>query len=125
MVKVAATFDHEMFATLSQTLSWSHFIDLSTIEDETKRLYYQQLAAHNHWSLRELRRHQDAMDFERSLLAARPEDEIVAALTSSNPTANPEVMLKSSYVVDFLGLRGCYSEKDLETAIITQLERFI
>lgn len=125
MVKVAATFDREMFATLSQTLSWSHFIELATIEDATKRLYYQQLAVHNHWSLRELRQRQDAMDFERSLVATKPEDEIVTALTSPNPTANPEVMLKSSYVVDFLGLRGFYSEKDLETAIIAQLERFI
>ncbi len=60
MVKVANTFDSEMFATLSQTLSWSHFIELATIEDATKRLYYQQMSAHNHWSLRELRRRSSA-----------------------------------------------------------------
>ena len=125
MVKVASIFDQEMFATLSQTLSWSHFIELATIEDSTKRLYYQQLAVHNHWSLRELRRRQDAMDFERSLVATKSEDDIIAALSSQNPTSNPDVMLKSSYIVDFLGLRGLYSEKDLETAIIAQLERFI
>lgn len=97
MVKVADAFDATMFATLSQTLSWSHFIELATIEDASKRLYYLQLSAHNHWSLRELRRRQDAMDYERSLVAAKPEDDIVAALTAANPTSNPEVMLKSSY----------------------------
>lgn len=125
MVKIANTFDYEMFATLSQTLSWSHFIELASIEDVTKRLYYQQMSAHNRWSLRELRRRQDAMDYERSLIAAKPEDDIVAALSVPNPTENPEVMLKSSYVVDFLGLNGYYSEKDLESAIISQLEKFI
>lgn len=125
MIKVAATFDKEMFATASQTLSWSHFIELATIEDDTKRLYYQQLAAHNHWSLRELRRREEAMDYERSLVAAKPEGEILSALNAPNPTTNPEVMLKSSYVVDFLGLRGFYTEKELEMAISAQLERFI
>ena len=125
MVKVAAAFEIEMFATLSQTLSWSHFIELATIEDKTKRLYYQQLCVANHWSLRELRRRQETMDFERSLIAAKPEEEIVVALTSTNPSYNPEVLLKSSYVLDFLGLSGYYSEKDLENAIVAQLERFI
>lgn len=125
MVKVAKAFEPEMFATMSQTLSWSHFIELATIENSTKRLYYQQLSAHNHWSLRELRRRQEAMDYERSLVAAKPEDEIIGALTAPDPTVNPEVMLKSSYIVDFLGLRGCFSERDLETAIADQLEKFI
>lgn len=125
MVKIANTFEYEMFVTLSQTLSWSHFIELATIEDATKRLYYQQLSAHNHWSLRELRRRQDAMDYERSFIATKQEDDIVSALSAPNPTENPEVILKSSYVVDFLGLHGYFSEKDLEAAIISQLEKFI
>lgn len=85
--KVANTFNSEMFATMSQTLSWSHFIELATIEDATKCLYYQQMSAHDHWSLRKLRRREDAMDYERSLVAAKPEDHIVAALTVPNPTA--------------------------------------
>lgn len=88
-------------------------IELATIEDTTKRLYYQQLSVHNHWSLRELRKRQDAMDYERSLIAAKPEDEIVVALTADNPIANPDVTLKSSYVLDFLGLKGFFSEKVL------------
>lgn len=65
------------------------------------------------------------MDYERSLIAAKPEDEIIVALTADNPIVNPDVTLKSSYVLDFLGLNGLYSEKDLETAIVAQLERFI
>jgi hypothetical protein len=41
MVKVAEAYTEEMFATVSQTLSWSRFIELVSIEDNTKRLFYQ------------------------------------------------------------------------------------
>ena len=41
MIKVAEAYSEEMFATLSQTLSWSHFIELVAIEDTAKRLFYQ------------------------------------------------------------------------------------
>ncbi|WP_370640912.1 hypothetical protein [Prevotella sp. E13-17] len=41
-MKVARFYsDEEMFATLSQTLTWSHFLKLVTIEDNNKRLFYQ------------------------------------------------------------------------------------
>ena len=44
MMKVARFYsDEEMFATLSQTLTWSHFLELVTIEDNNKRLFYQQI----------------------------------------------------------------------------------
>ena len=42
MMKVARLYsDSEMFAMLSQTLSWSHFLELVTIADASKRLFYQ------------------------------------------------------------------------------------
>ena len=44
MMKVARYYsDEEMFATVSQTLTWSHFLELVTIEDNNKRLFYQQM----------------------------------------------------------------------------------
>lgn len=53
MMKVARIYnDREMFATLSQTLTWSHFLELITIEDSTKRLFYQQMGMAEHWSVR-------------------------------------------------------------------------
>ena len=33
MIKVAEAYNEEMFATVSQTLSWSHFIELISIEN--------------------------------------------------------------------------------------------
>lgn len=127
MVKVAREYsDLSMFATLSQTLSWSHFVELSSIEDKTKRLFYQQLCLAEHWSLRTLRQKQDVMLYERSLIATKPKDEITTQLNEvSCDSMTPDVVFKSSYVLDFLGLSGLFSEKELENAIVSQLEKFI
>ena len=127
MMKVARIYgDEEMFATLSQTLSWSHFLELITIEDNTKRLFYQQVGIAEHWSVRELREKQDAMAYERSLIAAKPDDEIVKTLENVTPKHfEADVILKNSYVLDFLELSGYYSENELEEAVSTQLEKFI
>ena len=127
MMKVARLYsDREMFATLSQTLTWSHFIELITIKDETKRLFYQQMGIAEHWSVTQLRDKQDEMAYERSLIAVRPDDEIVKTLENITPQhVEPDVILKSSYVLDFLGLSGFYSEEELESAIAKQLEHFI
>ena len=66
------------------------------------------------------------MAYERSLLAVKPNDKMVKTLENINPHhMEPEVVLKSSYVLDFLGLSGYYSEEDLENAIAKQLESFI
>lgn len=127
MMKVARIYnDGEMFATLSQTLSWSHFLELITIENATKRLFYQQMGIAEHWSVNQLRRKQDEMAYERSVIAAKPDDEIVETLSKITPQhTEPDAVLKSSYVLDFLGLSGYYSEDELEAAISKQLENFI
>ena len=127
MMKVARVYNEmEMFATVSQTLTWSHFVELVTIEDDTKRLFYQQMGIAEHWSVRQLRDKQDGMMYERSLIAAKPKDEIVHTLEKLTPThMEPDIVLRNSYVLDFLGLDGYYSEEELEAAIARQLEAFI
>lgn len=126
MVKVAEAYPEEMFATLSQTLSWSHFIELVSIEDSTKRLFYQQMSIVENWSVRTLRQKQDGMLFERTLIAAKPEDEIIQTMqTTTKTNISPDLVFKSSYILDFFGLTAYYSEKDLEDAILHNLEQFI
>lgn len=126
MIKVAEAYNKELFATVSQTLSWSHFIELVAIENTTKRLFYQQMSIIEHWSVRTLRQKEDEMLFERTAIAAKPDDEIMQTLQTANSTnINPDLVFKSTYVVDFLGLSGYYSEKDLENAILAELEKFI
>ena len=127
MLRVAREFpDEEIVSTLSRQLTWSHFVELSVISDPTKRLFYQQMSILYHWSVRQLRDQEDKMVYERSLIAAKPEDEQVKVLTPvADGDITPDVILKSSYVVDFLGLKREFSEEELEDAVVEQLEKFI
>ena len=115
MLKVARVFpDEETVSTLSRQLTWSHFVELSVIPEANKRLF------------RQLRDQEDGMAYERSLIAAKPDDEQVTTLVNSTRgELSPELVLKSSYVVDFLGLENGFSESELEDAVVEQLERFI
>ena len=64
MMKVARIYSNrEMFAMLSQTLSWSHFLELITIKDPTKRLFYQQMDIAERWSVQQLRDKQDTLSY--------------------------------------------------------------
>ncbi|MGL4667686.1 MAG: PDDEXK nuclease domain-containing protein [Saezia sp.] len=125
MLKVASQYDESMFATLSQTLTWSHFVELSSIEDQTKRLYYQQMSIVESWSIRSLRKNQDSMLFERTVISSQPDKIIHEALQNTHKELSPDLVFKSTYLLDFLGLKGHFSEKDLECAILAQLEQFI
>lgn len=129
MLNVYRTYsDENMFATLSQTLSWSHFVELISIADDAKRHYYQQMCQMQHWSVRQLRSQQDAMSYERSVIAVKSEVGTLNTLPVSGDIMEAnitDVVFKSSYVLDFLGLSGLYSEKELEDAIVVNLEKFI
>jgi predicted nuclease of restriction endonuclease-like (RecB) superfamily len=127
MIKVAEFFDEKNIATLSQHLSWSHLIELTGLENESKRSFYTQLAINHKWNVRELRKEIDAMLFERSAIASKPEnviEETLHQLKLSNELS-PELVFKNTYLLDFLNLPSSYSEKELENALINNIERFI
>jgi len=127
MIKVAKTFNDENMATLSQHLSWSHLIELVAIENKIKRDFYTQLCIANKWGVRELREKADAMLFERTAIAIKPEEAIQNELKKLSVTKeiSPDLVFKSSYVLNFLNLPLSYSEKELEQALIANLESFI
>ena len=108
--KQYSAYGDKILATLSQTLTWSHFLELVTIEDSNKRLFYQQMGIAEHWSVRQLRDKQDEMAYERSLVAVKPDDEIVKTLEKITPThMESDAVMRNSYVLDFLGLNGIYT----------------
>lgn len=127
MCKVATIFDTDNIATLSQQLSWSHLIELATIQDDTKRNFYTQLSIYQKWDVRELRSKTDAMLFERTALATKPEDVMNQTLTKlqNENFLSPELVFKSSYILDFLDLPTDYSEKELESALVKNIENFL
>ncbi|MBI2271636.1 MAG: DUF1016 domain-containing protein [Bacteroidetes bacterium] len=128
MVQFRQSFaNSQILATLSQELSWSHFTELVTIETEAQRMFYAQMAIIERWSVRQLRERIDSMLFERTALSKKPEKLIKQELRKlpSGSIANPDLVFRDPYLLDFLGLKETYSEKDLEDAILAQVQQFI
>lgn len=119
--------EEQNIATLSQELSWSHFVELITIDDALRRNFYFELGKKERWSVRILRERIDSMLFERTAISKKPENLISKEidLLKSRGAVTPELVFKDPYVLDFLGLKDTYSESDLETAILNQLQQFI
>jgi len=127
MCKVAKCYDSQNIATLSQQLSWSHLIELSAIDNELKRDFFTQLCVFEHWNVRVLREKANTMLFERTAIASKPEKTIKEALQklTSVKTITPELIFKNTYVLNFLNLPNNYSEKELESALINNIQKFI
>jgi predicted nuclease of restriction endonuclease-like (RecB) superfamily len=107
-------------------LGWTHYRMLMGIADTVKRRFYFEQAAQQRWSVRELGRQIESTLFERIALS-RDTRKLVSLEKKKGP---PEVVrydevFKDPYILDFLGLKGAYSERDLEAAIIRNLEQFL
>ncbi len=119
--------DFEKVATLSQQLTWSHFVELLPIEDEVKRDFYATVCRNENWSVRTLRERKKSMLFERTAISKKPEEKIVNEIANlrDDKKMSLDMFYRDPYMLDFLGLKDTYSEKDLENAILAELERFI
>jgi predicted nuclease of restriction endonuclease-like (RecB) superfamily len=117
----------KIVATLSPLLSWSHFVELTNVKNNLSRSYYTQLCTIEHWNVRELRERINSMLYERTALSKKPEklirQEIKQLQTQKVFTEN--IVFRDSYLLDFLDLKDVYSEKDLESAILIELQKFI
>jgi len=127
MMKVAEFFQEQKIATLSQQLSWSHLIELAYIENKTKREFYTQMIVLENWSVRKFRKNIEGMLFERTAIAKQPENVIEESLQklSEDKQINPDLIFRNTYILDFLNLPTDYSEKELENALIKNIENFI
>jgi len=107
-------------------LGWSHYRVLLSQSDSLRRRFYFEQAAMCRWPVRELRRQIDRGLFERVALS-RDTAQLVTQEEQAGPTevVRYEDIFKDPYVLDFLGLKGAYSEKDLEASIIHNLEHFL
>ena len=85
------------------------------------------LCASERWSVRELEGRIGTMLYERTALSRKPEKTIINDLTAlrEKRVMSADIFFRDPYMLDFLGLADTYSEKDLENAILAELERFI
>jgi len=110
-------------------LSWSHYCELLSVEDEQKRNFYEKECVNCAWSVRELKRQIDTSLYERLLLSdGKQNKEAVIALSSKgNEISKPGDIVKDPYVFEFLGIpeNKPLLESDLEKALVTHIEKFL
>lgn len=128
MVQFAEVFpDSAIVAALLRQLGWTHFTLLIPLERPLEREFYAEMCRIERWSTRELRRKIDGMLYERTALSKKPEAFIrreLAALREKGEVT-PALIFKDPYMLDFLELADTYSEKDLESALLREIERFL
>ncbi|WP_228283013.1 PDDEXK nuclease domain-containing protein [Aliarcobacter cryaerophilus] len=127
MIKFSQVFDDfEIVSALSRQLSWTHFRKFIYIEDDLKREFYIQMCCLDKWSTRVLENRIDSMLYERTALSKKPDELISYEIEKlKEGVVTPNMVLKDPYVLDFLELNDRYLEKDLEDAILRDIENFI
>jgi len=127
-IKLNSIFqDPAIVHTVCAQLSWSHIRTLIYIDNDIKREFYIQMSVHERWSVRTLQERIDSMLFERTAISKKPEQTIIKdlAVLKSEKQISPDLTFRDPYFLDFLGLHDSYSEKDLESSILAQLQNFI
>lgn len=107
-------------------VGWTHYRILLSVQDPIKRRFYFESAATERWSKRELQRQIERALFERVALSRDTRKlTSIERKTGAREVARYEDAFKDPYLLDFLGLKGAYSEKDLESAVIANLQEFL
>lgn len=128
MLRFAEVFPQaQIVSATRRQLSWTHFRTLIYIGDPLKRDFYLQMCQQEGWSTRTLQERLDSQLFERTALSRQPDALLAQELASLRQRGEmtPPLLLKDPYVLDFLGLNDRYLEKDLEDAILRELESFL
>jgi len=89
--------------------------------------FYAEMCRIERWSVRYLREKIQGMLFERTALSRKPEELARQELETlrREDQMSPDLVFRDPYFLDFLGLSDTYSEKDIESGIIREIERFI
>ncbi len=120
-------YDIETLHTLCAELSWSHLRLFMGIDDEMKRSFYMEICKLERWPVRLLQERINSMLYERTAISKKPEETVKKDIEQlrNNQQITPDMVFRDPYVLDFLGLQDSYSEKDLESAIVAELQKFI
>lgn len=125
---LASTFtDEEKFYALRRKLRWTNIRTVMYIEDTLKRDFYIEMASLYNWDTRLLQERIKSQLYERTAISKKPDDVIAneLELLKDNGKLTPDLVFRDPYFLDYCGLTDVYSENDLESAIITELTKFI
>jgi predicted nuclease of restriction endonuclease-like (RecB) superfamily len=128
MIRFAECFpDERIVSALRRQLSWTHFKSIIYLADPLQREFYAEMCRVEKWSTRALRKKIDSMLYERTAISKKPEELVRAELDALRDEGRmtPDLVFKDPYLLDFLGLNDRYLEKDLEDAILREMEGFL
>jgi len=115
--------DKAIVSTLSTQLSWSHFMELLPIKDPLARDFYAEMCRIERWDVRTLRQKIGGMLYQRTALSKNTKAVISAEIANlRDGRMTPDTVFRDPYFLDLLGLKGAYSEQDLESAILREIE---
>ena len=119
--------DTQIVQSLIAQLSWTHFQRIIPLKDPLQRDFYAEMCRVERWSTRTLVKKIDSMLFERTAISKKPEELAKAEIATlrTEDQLSPDLVFRDPYVLDFLGLKDRYLEKDLEDAILRELETFL
>ena len=128
MVRFAEVFpDIKIVQSLIAQLGWTHFLHIIRLDDPLKRDFYAEMCRIERWSTRMLEKKIGGMLFERTALSRKPEKLAAMELKKlrEEDKLTPDLVFRDPYLLGFLGLKDSYVEKDLEAAILRDMESFI
>ena len=128
MVRFAEQFpDERIVSALRRQLSWTHFKRLIYLPDVLQRDFYAEMCRIERWSTRTLDDKIQSMLFERTALSRKPAKLIQRELTRlrRSDQLSPDLVFRDPYILDFLGLKDTYAERDIEAAILREMESFL
>ncbi|MDD5616018.1 MAG: PDDEXK nuclease domain-containing protein [Candidatus Methanoperedens sp.] len=128
MIRFAEVYpDEKIVSALRRELSWTHFKEIIYIDDPLKRDFYAEMCRIERWSTRTLHAKIQSMLYERTALSKKSEKLIQQELATlrEEDRMTPDLVFRDPYFLDFLGLSDSFSERDLEAAILRELERFL
>lgn len=119
--------DEQIVHALRGQLSWTHLRTIITVDNPLKREFYIEMCKLERWSSRQLQERIQSMLFERTAISKKPDELIEKELRElrEENKVTPDLVFRSPLFLDFLGLKDKYSEKNLEDAVLSELEYFI
>lgn len=120
---------HSVNAKSNNLLSWTHYRVLLQVFDKEARDWYEKEAAEQTWSVRTLQRNIYSQYYYR-LLKSQVKGPVIEEMKEKNKeyyTTNKLEFVKNPVIAEFLGysLDSSYSETELETSIINNLQKFL
>jgi len=110
---------YPIIQTVSEQLSWSHYVYLITIQDPIERRFYEIQSVREGWSVRDLQTRIKLHEYAK----AKKSGKVIIKIPPKLPS--PEDIFKNTYNFKFLELTPAYNENDLKKALIEKVEKFL